>query len=87
MSAVGGRAQQLSKSALRKKRGLKVCETWNIVRGDTVMIITGKDKGLTGTVTKVCTGGSPSRPVECQFALNQEAAHRPPHSPDCVLPH
>mmetsp|Transcript_37372 Transcript_37372/g.105456 ORF Transcript_37372/g.105456 Transcript_37372/m.105456 type:complete len:97 (-) Transcript_37372:2238-2528(-) len=47
------RASKLGKSALRKKRGLAVCETWNIVRGDTVMITNGKDKGLTGTVTKV----------------------------------
>lgn len=47
----------MSKSALREKRGQILCKTWKILRGDTVMITTGKDKGLTGTVTEVrCKG-------------------------------
>ena len=38
------------------KRALKAMfprEKWRIVRGDTVWISAGKDKGQTGTVTKV----------------------------------
>ena len=53
MATMGRRLPRMSKSALREKRGQIICESWKIVRGDTVMITTGKDKGLTGTVTKV----------------------------------
>eukprot|EP00873_Tetraselmis_striata_P013923 jgi/Tetstr1/434187/TSEL_023298.t1 len=53
MSSAGRIVPRMSKSKLREKRGQVVCQTWRILRGDTVYINTGKDKGLTGTVTKV----------------------------------
>lgn len=53
MASTGRIVPRMSKSKLREKRGQIVCEAWRILRGDKVYITTGKDKGLTGTVTKV----------------------------------
>uniref|UniRef100_A0A061R2Z6 Large subunit ribosomal protein L24 n=1 Tax=Tetraselmis sp. GSL018 TaxID=582737 RepID=A0A061R2Z6_9CHLO len=46
-------AGRMTKYDIRRKRGHIICNTWKIVRGDTVKIIAGKDKGLTGKVKKV----------------------------------
>lgn len=65
MSSAGRIVPRMSKSKLREKRGQVVCQTWRILRGDTVYINTGKDKGLTGTVTKV---RHEQRPEQAEFS-------------------